>query len=81
MSCCDAGVVLKRSRRGPRFFAHKRAVDCAVTGETEHDLRLKQIAVEVARSFGWAAEPEVSGKTLDGEDWVADVLAAKGTQR
>ena len=64
MPCCSAEVVLKTSKLGTRFFAHKRVGSCTVTGETEHHLKLKTIAV--------------GSKSPDGEEWIADVLATKG---
>lgn len=81
MPCCTVEVVLKTSRRGTRFFAHKAAGDCATAPETEAHLRLKQLAVEVARAHGWDAETEASGVSTDGAAWRADVLARKGGAR
>lgn len=81
MPCCDAQVILKKSRRGTHFFAHKRKGDCVTGPETETHLRLKQMAVEAARAYGWDAETEVTGTTPSGEQWRADVLAWKGKDR
>lgn len=81
MPCCEAGVTLRRSKRGTQHFAHKVIGNCISAPETEHHLRLKQIAVEVARRYGWTVETEVRGSTPDGEEWIADVLARKNNAR
>jgi hypothetical protein len=78
MPCCSSQVTLKRSRLGTQFFAHKAVNHCSTAPETEIHLRLKQIAVAVARASGWSAETEVVGTTPAGEQWKADVLAQKG---
>lgn len=77
MPCCQAQVTLKRSRRGTPFFAHKSVGECVTAPETEAHLRLKRIAVDAARMYGWDAETEVAGRTAKGEQWRADVLAQK----
>lgn len=76
MPCCLAQVTLRKSRLGTQFFAHKALGECATAPETEAHLRLKQMAVEVARANGWEAETEV-----DGGEWRADVLACKGNAK
>ncbi len=81
MPCCQAQVTLKRSRRGTPFFAHKSVGQCATAPETEAHLRLKRIAVDAARTYGWDAETEVAGTTAKGEQWRADVLAQKARSR
>ena len=77
MPCCKAQVVLKRSPRHTRFFAHKSVGECSAGRETEAHRYLKRIAVEAARAHGWYAETEVAGTTDKGDYWKADVLARK----
>jgi hypothetical protein len=81
MPCCSAQVVLKCSRLGTRFFAHKAVGACTIAPETEAHLRLKAMAVEVARAHGWSATTEVPGASPSGEAWRADVLAEKGDRK
>jgi hypothetical protein len=76
LPCCSAQVTLRRSPRGTQFFAHKALGECATAPETEAHLRLKQMAVEIARANGWEAETEVAEAT-----WRADVLAHKGSAK
>jgi competence protein CoiA len=77
MPCCHSQVVLRRSKRGVRFFAHKAVGECTTRPESEPHLRLKQMVVEAARANGWTAETEVTGTTPSGEAWRADVLAQR----
>lgn len=81
MPCCGAGVVLKKSRRGTRFFAHSKVGPCLTADEGEEHRVLKAMAVQEARECGWVAETEVAGSTPSGEQWRADVLATKGNAK
>lgn len=78
MPCCGAGVVLRTSKLGTRHFAHARRGPCETAPETAEHLLAKMAVVEGIRSTAWEAMPEQSGQTPSGEDWRADVLAAKG---
>lgn len=81
MPCCSSQVILKRSRRGTQYFAHKTADQCRTAPETEMHLRLKRLAMEVARANGWDADTEVAGTTPSGEPWRADMLARFGEHK
>lgn len=81
MTCCEAPVVLKTSRNGLQFFAHKHQGDCTTSLESLQHLALKRLAVSVIRKCGWDVQTEVPGVTPDGEQWIADVLAIKGRSK
>ena len=81
MPCCSAQVILRKSKLGTQFFAHKNVASCTTVPESEAHLRLKRTAVEAARRHGWAAETEVSGASPSGERWTADVLASRGRHK
>ena len=81
MPCCDANVVLKQSRLGTRFFAHKTKGTCVYAPETEEHHYLKRAVMIAARKNGWKAQTEVKGVTPSGEEWIADVLAQNGKHK
>ncbi len=56
-----APVVLKTSRLGTRFFAHRSLGGCASGDESPEHLHLKALAIAAARAAGWTAEAEVAG--------------------
>lgn len=79
LPCCDASVTLKVSNKGTQFFAHRASSDHCTSGpETEAHLRIKALAVQIARSKGWVAGTEIRGTTPSGTPWIADVLARRG---
>lgn len=78
MPCCGAGVVLRTSKLGTRHFAHAKRGPCETAPETAEHLLAKMAVIEGIKSTAWSAMPEQSGQTPSGEEWRADVLAAKG---
>lgn len=81
MHCCDAGVTLKTSSLGTKFFAHLRKGECVTQPETAEHLFAKSLVASALSGTEWNARTEVSGETSEGERWVADVLAEKGEKR
>ena len=80
MPCCPALAVLKTSRLGTRFFAHKAKGACTWKPETEVHRYLKGLALKATREAGWEAETESSGSCPNGDRWTADMLTWKGTE-
>lgn len=81
MPCCGRGVVLKKSERGTRFFAHKVKGTCTSVSESADHLEIKQLVCEALIANGWDAETEVRGVSPEGLVWVADVMASRGKAR
>ncbi|MBY3215944.1 hypothetical protein HFO21_16510 [Rhizobium laguerreae] len=66
----------KTSIRGLRFFAHHPGYTGVLPApESYAHTRLKVDIVKTLRALGFNAHVEVSGRSADGEEWVADVLA------
>lgn len=81
MPCCGADVVLRTSKLGTRHFAHAKKGPCATAPETAEHLLAKMFVVEGIKRTAWSAMPEQAGRTPSGEEWRADVMAAKGKSR
>ena len=81
MPCCTVRAVLKTSKLGTRFFAHKARGACTWKPETNVHLHLKRVALKAAREAGWEAQTEVTEGTPEDEHWTADVLAWKGDRK
>lgn len=78
MQCCGAGVVLKTSKLGTRYFSHARKGPCLTAPESSEHLRAKEIIATAIQRAGWTARVEQSGQTNDQQTWIADVLASRG---
>ncbi len=78
MHCCGAGVILKTSKLGTRYFSHVRKGPCLSAPESSEHLRAKEIIATAVQHAGWVARVEQSGQTNDQRTWIADVLASRG---
>ncbi len=79
--CCQAEIILRRSKLGTQHFVHRFRGSCTSASESEDHRHVKRVIVEVARANGWQAEAEVDGLSTDREPWRADVLLSKSTAR
>ncbi len=77
--CCDAGVVLKTSSLGTRYFAHKARDGCETAPETQEHLRAKTIIRRVLKEADWVATPE-HRMTDEGGICIADVLGKRAAE-
>ncbi len=76
LPCCNVEGYLRKSKYGTKHFAHKQGAECVSKGETLEHLRAKADIVLACQSAGYHALTEVIG-----DDWRADVLAARGSAR
>ncbi|MGO7981455.1 competence protein CoiA [Rhizobium johnstonii] len=75
-TCCDAGVILKTSSLGTRYFAHQARGGCDTAPETQEHLRAKTIICKALKDAGWIATPEHRMTDADGV-CIADVLGKR----
>lgn len=80
LDCCGSRVTLKTSKLGTRFFAHKQRGECASAGETAEHLFVKACIAQAIAGTGWTAGTEVRGNAPDGNPWIADVMATRGSR-
>lgn len=78
-TCCDAGVVLKTSSLGTRYFAHQVRGGCDTAPETQEHLQAKTIICKALKKAGWLATPEHRMTDSDGV-CIADVLGKRASE-
>lgn len=81
MGCCDNQAILKTSKLGTQFFAHKvkpKHTNCSTGGESAEHIHIKYLVMKELDKNGWAVEVEKRGATPNGEEWIADIYAEKG---
>ena len=81
MACCGNQAILKTSKLGTQFFAHKtkpKDSNCSTGGETAEHMHIKYLVMKELDRNGWVVEVEKAGLTPSGEEWIADIYAEKG---
>lgn len=81
MTCCGNQAILKTSKLGTQFFAHKakpKTNDCSTGGETAEHIHIKYLVSKTLFECGWSVEVEKRGISSKGEQWIADIYAEKG---
>jgi len=79
--CCQAEIILRRSKLGTQHFVHRFRGACTSSPESEDHRQVKRVIVETAIAGGWNAVAEFDGLSSDSEPWRADVLLTKGRVR
>lgn len=80
MTCCSNHAILKTSKLGTQFFAHKvkpKNLDCFTGGETAEHIYLKYLVSKKLFECGWSVEVEKRGMSSKGDVWIADIYAEK----
>lgn len=80
MTCCGSRAILKTSKLGTQFFAHKvkpETNDCSKGGETPEHIHIKYLVSKKLFECGWSVEVEKRGVSSQGEVWIADIYAEK----
>ncbi|ANK92754.1 MULTISPECIES: competence protein CoiA [Rhizobium] len=78
-TCCNAGVILKTSSLGTRYFAHQVRGGCDTAPETQEHLRAKTIICKALKDAGWIATPE--HRMIDAAGvCIADVLGKRSAE-
>lgn len=81
MACCGNQAILKTSKLGTQFFAHKvkpKDSNCLTGGETAEHMHIKYLVMKELDRNNWDVEVEKRGVTPSGEQWIADIYAEKG---
>ena len=81
MTCCGNQAILKTSKLGTQFFAHKvkpKNSTCSTGGESAEHIHIKYLVMKELDRNGWSVEVEKRGATPSGEEWIADIYAEKG---
>lgn len=76
LPCCQNLGLLRTSKLGTKHFYHKHKLNCSWEPETKEHLRAKYLIVIACKNAGFEASTEVIGS-----DWIADVLATKGSAK
>lgn len=80
MTCCDNRAILKTSKLGTQFFAHKakpKTDDCSTGGETPEHIHIKYLVSKKLFECGWNVKVEKRGVSSQGDVWIADIYAEK----
>ena len=73
LPCCQSPAILKTSINGLQFFAHI-SDECSTAPETVWHMNGKVAVLAALAGLGRVGREEVTGQSLNGSTWKADVL-------